>query len=229
MLRLVAPELPSDRTFDDRMPEDLRACSGQHWTPLAVAARAAEWLDAAGARTVVDVGCGAGKFCVAVALAGKATVIGFEQRAHLVAATRDLAADFGVADRVSVVHGALGSTPLPVADAYYLFNPFGENLFDSDERVDDEVELGVERYVRDIITMERYLDHAPIGTLVITYNGFGGRLPEGYVEERVDHELPRVLRMSRKVADAPITEPPPSRTPDRALDRSRRARRRAGR
>ena len=55
---------PSDRLFDRFLPYDLRRVSRQHWTPLVVALRVAEWLDLIGVRQVVDLGSGAGKFCV---------------------------------------------------------------------------------------------------------------------------------------------------------------------
>lgn len=163
-----------------------------------MALRAAEWLDGAGVRTVVDLGSGAGKFCVAAALASRCSYVGIEQRRRRVDAAVALAELFGVAERVRFVHGALGRGIIPVADAYYLYNPFGENLFGPEEALGNDVELSRERYHSDIALMEAFFDQATEGTLVVKYNGFGGRMPRSYQQIVVDREMPDVLRLWRK-------------------------------
>jgi hypothetical protein len=117
---------PNDRSFDHFLPEPLRLVSTEYWTPLATAKRAADWLEGLGVRTVVDIGSGAGKFCVAGALFGKCRFIGLEQYSSLGTSTVALVDLFDLNDRVSFVAGALGAVPTPVGDAYYFFNPFGE-------------------------------------------------------------------------------------------------------
>jgi SAM-dependent methyltransferase len=190
---------PSDHAFDRFLPQELlRVVSGQYWTPLVVAARAAAWLDDVDVRTVVDIGSGAGKFCVAAALSGQCHFTGMEHRPRLVDASRMLCQVFGVEDRVHFIEGTLGETAVPPADAYYLYNPFGENLFGSIDHLDEDVELGEERYDRDIAAVEGLLHEARVGTCVLTYNGFGGQIPPTYREVRVDYELPSVLRLWRK-------------------------------
>jgi hypothetical protein len=189
---------PEDESFDQHMPAEMRAVSGTYWTPLVVAARAAEWLGELGVESIVDIGSGAGKFCVAAALAGPGRFTGIEHRPRLVAAARALARDFGVEDRVSFVDDVLGEGPVPAADAYYLYNPFGENLFWYGERLDDDVELGEGRFARDVAATEALFQGAPVGTYVLTYNGFGGRLPPDYEALRVDRTLPNMLRLWRK-------------------------------
>lgn len=189
---------PDDRQFDRFLPFALRVVSSQYWTPLAVALRVADWLEQFELEHVVDIGSGAGKFCVAAALAGSARFVGLEQREKLVGAARELAKLFGVEDRVSFVVGALGAAELPEADAYYLYNPFGENLFGPEDQLDNDVELSCDRYVSDVHKIEALLASARIGTCVVAYNGFGGELPEQYELVRVDYELPCVLRMWRK-------------------------------
>src|SRR5207244_1254082 len=58
----------ADGVFDRMFPTELRFVSFQHWTPVAVARRAAELLVGAGARRLLDVGSGPGKFCIVGAL-----------------------------------------------------------------------------------------------------------------------------------------------------------------
>jgi SAM-dependent methyltransferase len=192
---------PSDILFDRFLPRALRLVSVVHFTPLIAAYRAAQWIDELGLRSVVDIGAGAGKFCVAAALASRAHFLGIEQRTRLVAVARELARTFEVQRRVTFVQGTfgVGQQPIPAADVYYLFNPFGENLYGPPDRIDDEVELSDERYVRDVLAVEALLEEAPVGTHLLTYNGFGGEPPPMYREIRVDdRSLPNVLRLWRK-------------------------------
>jgi hypothetical protein len=191
---------PADWVFDHFLPPELRAPSGQHWTPMAVAMRAAEWLDEFAIRTVVDIGSGAGKFCVAAALFGRMRVTGVEQRGHLVAAASGLAKTFDLGDRVSFVHSRFGRDLIPQAEAYYLFNPFGEHVMSPGWRLDEEVEFSGARYAQDVIATETLLRDARPGTYVLTYNGFGGVVPSDYQTVRTDRELPNVLQMWRKMA-----------------------------
>lgn len=62
---------PTDDTFDQFMPGDLEIVSRTYWTPIEVATRVAEWLDELSIDTLMDIGSGAGKFCVAAAIVGK--------------------------------------------------------------------------------------------------------------------------------------------------------------
>lgn len=191
---------PPDMLFDRFLPVELRVVSWQYWTPLVVVLRAAKWLEACNVQSVVDIGSGAGKFCVATALASGCRFVGIEQRSRLVSAARDLAKLFEVDDRVTFVEGVFGEADVPEADLYYMYNPFGENVFDFESRLDDEVELSAARYERDTNAATELLQRAPVGTYLLTYNGCGGAIPEGYVVVRTDRELPNILRLWRKVA-----------------------------
>jgi SAM-dependent methyltransferase len=191
-------ECPSDRAFDRFLPERLRTVSSEFWSPLAVARRAVEWFDAAGVQSVVDVGSGAGKFCVAGALFGRCHFVGLEQRPFLVKSARGLARLFDVNDRVRFVLGSLGDVPIPVADAYYFFNPFGDYSVGLHPRAEQSQAIVWEQYARDVAAAEELLRGAPAGTSVLALNGFGGRLPPGYDLIHVDWSAPGGLRMWRK-------------------------------
>jgi predicted RNA methylase len=197
-LAIRAGKRPPDFKFDRFLPLELRLVSGQHWTPIDVAVCAAEWLREYQVESVLDIGSGSGKFCVVAALAGGASFVGIEQRERLVHAASDLARAFGVGERVEFVQGAFDERCTRAAEAYYLFNPFGENLYGPQGQLDKHVELGGGRYRRDVAAVERLLRAAPTGTFVVTYNGFGGDVPAGYELLRVDRELPNVLAMWRK-------------------------------
>jgi SAM-dependent methyltransferase len=189
---------PPDAAFDTFLPKDLRDLAGEHWTPLAVALAAARWLVDAGVRQVVDIGSGPGKFCVAAALAGSCELIGLEQSARLVSVARSLSRLFGVPTRARFIQGTLAETKLPEADAYYLYNPFMQHLCAPNDDPGYGPTPDYQRYRRDVTTMQEVFRRAPAGTIVLTYNGFGGLMPANYEACRVSRELPCVLRMWRK-------------------------------
>jgi SAM-dependent methyltransferase len=199
---LRAGQGADDAAFDEFIPQADRQVSSEYWTPLRVATRAAQWLDYFGARSVVDIGSGVGKFCVAAALGGGCRFTGIEHRSRLVAAARTLARTFEVEDRIEFLQASMVDAGWPKADAYYLYNPFSENLYRQEHQLDRDVELGAERYKREIAAAERYIERAPRGTFLLTYNGFGGRVPDSYEEVAVDRDLPYELRMWQKTRQA---------------------------
>jgi SAM-dependent methyltransferase len=196
---LSAPDELRDHAFDRLLPMRLRAASDQFWTPLHVVRRAASWFEDLGLRTVVDVGSGVGKFCIAGALIGSCRYIGIEQRPQLVTVARNLARLLAVDDRVSIVGGRFGEVETPAADCYYFYNPFEENLFPAGEGLDSEVELSRELFRADLRCFRGLVGTLPLGAHVLTYNGVGGRLPDCLHEVRVDRGLPAPLRLFEKV------------------------------
>ncbi len=199
---------PNDRSFDRFLPEPLRLVSPEYWTPLVVVKRAADWLEDLGIRTMVDIGSGPGKFCVAGALFGTCRFIGLERYPSLVTSAGALADLFDLNDRVSFVAGTLGAVPTPVGDAYYFFNPFGEYWLGADYPREVDADVAAPRYANDIAVAEDLLRGVPVGTWILTYNGFGGRMPAGYELIRVDWKLCGVLRLWRNRRDTARIHPP---------------------
>jgi hypothetical protein len=198
---------PDDTAFDRFLPQDLRDVSEQYWTPLRVVKRAAEWLAELRIRTVVDIGSGPGKFCVAGALLTDARFIGLEHRGSLVESANALARAFGVMRRVTFVHGALDAAEVPRAEAYYLFNPFGDYWFNSSrDNSDPDVTFTHARRQVDIAAVERLIRLSPVGTAVLTYNSFGGRMPECCDLVHLEWTLPGALRLWRKQRDTPTSQ-----------------------
>lgn len=189
---------PPDAAFDLFLPEDLASLSGDQWTPLEVALVAARWLKEEGVQRVVDIGSGPGKFCIAAALAGSCEFVGLEQNPRFVTIARALARLFDVQERTRFVHATLADGVLPHADAYYLYNPFAQHLFAPSDDFGAGQTPNYERYRHDVMVVQDIFRCAPAGTVVITYNGFGGLMPASYEACRIDRELPCVLRMWRK-------------------------------
>ncbi len=208
---------PNDRSFDRFLPEPLRSVSPDYWTSLVVVKRAADWLEDLGIRTMVDIGSGAGKFCVAGALFCTCRFIGLERYSSLVTSAVALAELFDLNDRVSFVAGTLGAVPTPVGDAYYFFNPFGEYWLGADYLREVDADVVATSYADDIAVAEDLLRGVPVGTWILTYNGFGGRMPASYELVRVDWKLCGVLRLWRKCGDtARIHSPRPMKRRSRA-------------
>ena len=173
-------DLVRDEDFDEVFPIPYRQVSNYFWTPVETARRASALLVAEGARRILDVGAGVGKFClVGAASTRKATFVGVEHRAHLVDAARDAARSLQVA-RVEMIQARFSAEIASGFDAFYLYNPFAENFFDASSRLDDTVTLSPERYHDEIDITHQVLSAAPRGTNVVTFWGFGARMPPRY-------------------------------------------------
>ena len=170
--------LVDDRLFDDVYPLHIRRASSIHWTPVEVAVRAAKLLAIEPGARILDIGSGVGKFCIVAAAAVDARVHGIEHRPHLVAIAERAAARVGV--EVTFRTRTFAPEDAEGVDGIYLFNPFAENVCSSADSIDVTVERSFARFERDIATAEELFRQARVGARVVTYCGFGGRLPAGY-------------------------------------------------
>jgi hypothetical protein len=196
--RIQHGDLVRDAEFDSWLPDFALSSSTTHWTPLQVAIRAARWLESHGVRNVLDVGSGIGKFCVAGALSTKMSFHGIEQRRRLVEGSRELATRFRVHDRVHFEHGNLDDGLPGKADGLYFYNPFEENLVAPAMWIDDSVEHSRANFRVSVERAEHLLHDARVGTLVVTYNGLGGRIPGNFRLCRARQAGSNVLRLWRK-------------------------------
>ena len=176
---LIAGRPVSDVQFDQVYASELRFVSHQHWTPVAVATRAARLLSGAGASDIVDVGSGVGKFCIVGALTTPARFTGIEQRGKLVLAARTAAQRFG-AERVRFVRANVLELKLDEFDGFYLYNPFFEQVLTPVLPIDHGIEHCPALYREYVYSTARKLARARAGTAVVTYHGFGGLMPSGY-------------------------------------------------
>lgn len=170
-----------DVDFDRVYDEGYRQVSRRYWTPVETARRAADLLVGEGAQRILDVGSGVGKFCIVAAASVRgATFIGVEQRAHLVRAAHDAVCRFDMS-RVRIIHGRLEAVATEAVDGFYLFNPFAENLCGVGAGLDDTVHLSAARFESDVAQTTAILAAAAPGTPVVTYYGYGARMPAQYL------------------------------------------------
>jgi hypothetical protein len=156
-------DVESDAEFDRLYPVPYARLSRVHWTPVAVAKRAAELLDCGAGQAVLDVGAGVGKFCIVGALTTPATFVGVERRDDLVGAGQAVIERHRI-ERVELIVGDGLALDWSCFDGLYFFNPFMDAV----------------PYDVSIRRTERKLWEARPGTRIVTYHGFGGDIPDCY-------------------------------------------------
>jgi SAM-dependent methyltransferase len=164
---MVSGEL-SDVAFGALLPPLVRAKSTYHWTPLAVARRAALRFAEQSIERVLDVGCGPGKFCIAAALAQpEIDFCGVELEVSLTKTAQELATQLRLSNVEFRTGNALGA-PWHDFDGFYFFNPFITSSLEP---------LGIGR---EVLRVAELLGAARRGATVVTYHGLGGLIPSSY-------------------------------------------------
>jgi SAM-dependent methyltransferase len=169
-----------DGAFDWLLPPLARTKGRRYWSPLSVARRAALRFTEFGVRRVLDVGAGPGKFCIAAALARPDLALcGIEQRHALVKTAQELAAGLRLTNVEFRVGDAL-MVPWRGFDGLFFFNPFGENVFATEDTFDSGVELSERRLAAELLGTFRKLSSLRLGSVAVTYCGLGGPIPSSY-------------------------------------------------
>ncbi|MGH8093611.1 MAG: methyltransferase domain-containing protein [Chthoniobacterales bacterium] len=167
-----------DEKFDQIYAAKIRKLSPFQWTPVRVAAEAAKLLVTAPGTRVLDIGCGPGKFCLVGASLTDGHFVGIEQRADLAAAARVAASALRLTN-VEIVQGNVTNFAFANYDAFYLFNPFEENM-DRGYRIDSAVPLSPMLFKKYNNHVAAQLGSMPIGTRVVTYAGYADEIPACY-------------------------------------------------
>ena len=167
-----------DRDFDSLLPPTLRKLSRVQWTPADVAMRAATFLANDQNAKVLDVGSGAGKFCVIAGLTTSGKFVGIEQRPRLWRTACAMAKKL----KVSNVHFRLGNMmdiDWTEFNGIYLFNPFYEHR-EKSVQIDKTLNYKNSNFIKYVQYVQMSLGTLKRGTRVAIYNGFGGSMPTGY-------------------------------------------------
>jgi SAM-dependent methyltransferase len=167
-----------DEKFDLIYPAQIRTLSSIFWTPVAVAAAAAKLLVTAPGLRVLDIGCGPGKFCLVASSLTDGRFTGVEQRGELVAAARQAATDLHLSD-IEFLHGNVMDVAFAEYDAFYLFNPFEENMH-CGYKVDRAIPLSPALFKTYTTHVSTQLGAKPLGTRVVTYMGYADDIPSCY-------------------------------------------------
>lgn len=169
----------SDDEFNKLYPVSLAALSQRHWTPLSVAREAIQFLDAGENSRVLDIGSGAGKFCLAAAhFAPDALLFGVEQRHRLLHQAEKLKNTLAL-DNVFFIHANFTQLDFRDYDHFYFYNAFYENL-DGTDKIDDSIDYSAELFHYYNRFLYRLLDQKPPGTRLVTYHSLEDEIPANY-------------------------------------------------
>lgn len=168
--------LTSDTNFDAHYPPAIRAHAFTHFTPVDVARVAAGFLVKNDGDRVLDVGSGAGKFCCVGALTTAGYFTGIERRAALHAAAEAFAQQHDI-ERVDFLLADVVTADFSAYDAFFLFNPFFENL-GLDDPIDDGFVLKRAAYDHYCAFTRAQLTAMPAGTRLATYYSFLDDVPQ---------------------------------------------------
>src|SRR5205085_6284041 len=97
------------------------------------------------------------------------TVVGVEIRPHLVKVARRLAASLAL-DNVTFIEGNAMDVDWSAFDAFYFYNPFGEQLHDKAFVLDKTLTLDPAQFLELVTGASQRLAAARIGTRIVTYH-----------------------------------------------------------
>lgn len=169
----------SDQHFNQLYPPPVQKLANRHWTPLAVCQKAADFLAAEPGARILDIGSGAGKFCLSAAhYRPKGFFTGIEQRAHLVDEARKAQDATGLIN-VRFICGNFTQLDLRDYDHFYFYNSFYENLAETD-KIDDSIDYSIELFNYYNRYLFNQLDAMPDGTKLVTFHSLEAEVPPCY-------------------------------------------------
>lgn len=168
----------TDAEFDEIYPQEIRPLSKRHFTPVAVAKMAAEYLADTPNAKILDIGSGVGKFCMIGAACTEGSFTGVEQRENLHILSASLAKKYELAN-IQFIHGNIMDINFREYNRFYFFNAFFENIL-VDDSIDDKVELDKELFFMYSLYVRRELSKMPIGTKLATYYAYSEEIPLNY-------------------------------------------------
>lgn len=178
----------TDTEFDTIFPEEIKRKGNVHWTPVEIAREASEFLSDHPDARILDIGSGAGKFCmVASALTG-AKYTGVELRESLYNVSRKLA-KYHRLENVEFIHANITDIDFKAYTGFYFFNSFYENL-EKEHAIDGAIELKIQNYNIYTRYVKEQLDGMPVGTRLVTYWSSVKDIPKSYeLQAKVAHGL----------------------------------------
>ena len=157
----------SDDDFNSIYPEKIKVLASKNWTPISVAKSASEFLAEKPGTKVLDIGSGAGKFCLIGAACTKGHFTGIEQRFHLVQLSNALSSSYNI-QNINFKHANVVSLKFTDYQSFYFYNSFFENI-DKVNRIDDTVTLDLDLYHLYSIHVFEQFSFLPLGARVVTY------------------------------------------------------------
>lgn len=165
-----------DTDIDRLYPIHIRKLAHRHWTPVDVTQSAAKFLAQDYGAKILDIGSGAGKFCLAAAMyQPDCFYYGVEQRKHLIDCAERAKQDLNL-HNVSFIHANIKDIDFNDYDHLYFFNAFYEHL-DTTVRIDEHTELSIKLYHEYTDYLFDRLVQMRRGTRLVTYYGKSEQIP----------------------------------------------------
>jgi cyclopropane fatty-acyl-phospholipid synthase-like methyltransferase len=185
-----------DEIFDSIYPLRYKIISKFHFTPVSVAQVAARFLVQKPGTRVLDIGSGAGKFCMIGASCTQGHFTGVEQRKNLHRLASRLAKLYAP-ERVEFKLSNITEVDFGDFDAVYYYNSFYENIF-KETAMDQAVILDKTMYTLYTQYMREQLSKMPPGTRLVTYFSFMDEVPGSFEVRNTDFDLK--LKLWEKVS-----------------------------
>ena len=168
----------TDSDFNEIFTKKAQVIAEIHFTPIKIAKIAVAYLATKKGARVLDVGAGAGKFCMIGATCTEGYFVGVEQRKSFYHQACRIAQKYQI-DNIQFIHANITEISFKEFDAFYIFNPFYENL-SKVSKIDKRVELNPEFYLKYSEYVRNQLELMPIGTKLVTYFSFLKEIPKSY-------------------------------------------------
>ena len=168
----------NDDKFDSIYPERLRRTSEFHFTPIEVAKISAQFLVNKPGTKVLDIGSGAGKFCMIGSIYTEGYFVGIEQRKSLHMLSKRISKSYQL-ENLEFIHSNITEVDFKKFNAFYFYNSFYENV-NQLGRIDSAVELDRKLYTDYSKYVRNQLDGMPIGTRLVTYFSYLKEIPDSY-------------------------------------------------
>lgn len=187
-----------DIEFDLMYPIKLKDAVELHFTPIEVAKTAARYLAHKKGVKVLDIGSGAGKFCMIGSACTEGYFTGIELRESLFATALRISKRYNLLN-IEFVHANITDIPFKDFDAFYFFNAFYENVSRLGVgKINNELDLSRDLYDTYSFYVKEQLDSMPVGTKLVTYFSFSKEIPDSYHLQFTDFD--GKLKMWEKVS-----------------------------
>ncbi|MEL7160152.1 MAG: methyltransferase domain-containing protein [Bacteroidota bacterium] len=175
-MALPAYALQTDVACDALFPFTVSRHAFTHFTPVGIIPQIADFLAPTPGTKVLDIGSGAGKFCLVAASVSEGHFTGVERRKLLHRAAVTVRNEHTVSNTHFILQDIVEHDFSPY-DAFFLFNPFYEN-FQLDVPLDNSVPLHKDNFLRYANYVKDQLAACPAGTRVATYYSFFDEIPQ---------------------------------------------------
>ncbi len=170
----------ADEQFNELYPSSIQMLAQRHFTPLAIAKKAAGFLAAENNVRILDIGSGVGKFCLAAAhYKPKAFFYGIEQRKRLVTHAEAAREKLRLIN-VSFINGNFTQIDFRNYNHFYFYNAFYENITGTD-KIDNSIDYSLELYNYYNHYLYHQLEQKPVGTRLATFHSLEDEIPKKYI------------------------------------------------